>query len=80
MGFKPDPLPIQGLGSPVERSNPWATHRRKVCPPSALVVRFYVTSTADGEQTQSGQVDGFRVETPDLAVPINHELHLYLHW
>jgi hypothetical protein len=57
MGFKPDPLRVQGLGSPVEWSNPWATDRRKVCPPSALVVQFDVSAAVDGEFTKGSKVD-----------------------
>src|SRR5262249_13052911 len=80
VGLQPGPLGRQGHRTKEERAQTGTTHGRQVGPPLAGVVWLDMAGPTDGQRSQGGQVEHLVVDTRDLSVGINPQLHGWLHW
>src|SRR5262245_58663612 len=75
VAFQPGHLGNEGQATLRKGSQPGPSQWRQVRPPGPVTVGLNVTGSSDGEGTERGQVDGLVVNTAEIAVPLNSQLH-----
>src|SRR5262245_7137996 len=75
VAFQPGFLGGEGQAALRKWSQPGPAQWRQVRPPGPVTIGLNGTGTSDGEGAERGQVDGLVVNTAEIAVPLNSQLH-----